>query len=195
MDQSKANFAFLLHKNIAFLTLIIIGLLVQIYPPHGWHDWDTVLFFFVSQVSFYLGLLTNMKFNGYGVAKPINQIARAPVVPDFGLTWRGYTVKPLARMVYTALVAVAMFFVLFPEQGYVASLTAPTFIAYASAKLFALAGEIYVWMMADRHRHWYLVESRLYLYLKGLERPPKAIDAVMDRARQAQLLITTVRKF
>ncbi|MBU6214949.1 hypothetical protein KGM48_03905 [Patescibacteria group bacterium] len=200
MDQSKATTLFLIHKNIAFIVLIAIGLVVQNYPPHGWSESTVIIFFLVTQVSFYLGILTNLRFNGYGVRERVNQMARAPVIPDFGLTWRGYAVKPLVRswtfsfMANTAIMAVMGYFLLFEKEGLV-SLGAPVLIAYASAKILALAGEIYVWMMADRHRHWYLAEGRLREYLRGLQRPPKAIDAIIDRARQAELLITRVKTF
>lgn len=201
MDQSKATLAFLIHKNIAFFVIMAVGLLMVYHPPEGWNELAVGLFFVVSQISFYLGLLENMRFNGYGVHEQVNQMARATVVPNFGLTWHGFAVKPLARswtftlMVNTALAAVAVFFMLFPEEGRVASAMAPFFLAYTSAKLIALAGEVYVWVMADRHRHWYLVEERLHQFLVSQKRAPKAIDAIIDRARQAQLLITTIRKF
>lgn len=200
MDQNQATLSFLIHKNIAFFVIMAIGLLVPYFQPLGWGTMSDIMFFFVSQASFYLGILTNMRFNGYGVHEKVNQMARDTVVPNYGLTWRGFAIKPLARswtvsiMLNTALIAVAIYFLLFEKEG-VISLVSPFLIAYASAKLIALAGEIYVWLMADRHRHWYLVEANLRQFLESKNRPLKAIDAVIERARQEGLLITSVQKF
>jgi len=195
MDKNQGNLIFTLHKSITFILIMVAGLLLQYFPPSGWGPASTLVFFLVSQVSFYSGILMNMQFNGYGVYEQVNKITGVTVVPDFGLTWNGFAVKPLAHswtfnlMINTALVAVAIYFLLFEKES-VIYLVAPVLTAYASAKLIALAGEVYVWMMADRHRHWYLLESRLHSFLLDKNHPPEAIEVVLESARQEGLLIT-----
>ncbi len=149
MDKNQGNIIFMLHKSIAFILIMLAGLLLQYFPPSGWGPTSMLVFFLVSQVSFYIGIITNMKFNGYGVFEQVNRIARDTVVPDFGLTWNGFAIKPLARswtltfMINTALVTVAIYFLLFEKES-VMYLGAPVLTAYGSAKLIALAGEVYV---------------------------------------------------
>lgn len=197
MKKIHADSQWLLHKNIAYIAILLIAMGVMYLAPEHLSRTESNVFFVISQVAFYLGLFENKRFNGYGVRERVNAMAKLAIVPDFGpLVWHGFVPKPLARswklslMLNTALLAVAVWYVLSPRDPDMMSAVSGVIISYVCAKLLALAGEMYVWLMADRHRHWYLYEGKLKKALDDQHRSPQAIVQIVQRARNEHLLLT-----
>lgn len=192
LDYNTAVRRLVIHKNLAHVLIMLIGL----FAIFGSRDQLLgFLFFALSQVYFYGGIITNKTMQGYGVAVAINEIARAEIVAPRGLAWRGVATEDLMKSwgltlgLYTALGAAAGSFLIWP-QGSMMDYAATGFLVVVAARLIALAGEVYVWVAADRHRHWYLHEQNFRKGLVRLGRPQRAIDHMVDRAKKQHLLIS-----
>ena len=196
MDRAEASFSFTTHESIVLIVMAVVDLFVMTHPPHGWNTLCVALFVVVAPAAFFLGILKNAIFSGYGVRDKINQMVQAQVVPNFELTWRGIAVRPLTPFwaLFLALNAMIIATVEIPAfiftKGYVLDTFAAPFVAGASALLIALAGEIYVWILVDRRRHWYLDEWKLREFLARQRHSQGAIDTIVRRAREAGLLVT-----
>ena len=196
MDRTEASFSLTTHESIVLIVMALIDLVVLTHPPRGWNTLCEALFVVVAPLVFFLGILKNTMFSGYGVRDKINQMVQAQVVPNFELTWRGIAIRPLTHFWALILTLDAMIIALVEirafifTKGYLLDTFGAAFVAFVAAILIALAGEIYVWILVDRRRHWYLDEWRLREFLVRQRHSQGAIDTIVRRAREAGLLVS-----
>ena len=193
MDEMQAAGKCAFHRAIAFMVIVLAGCYVVFFKPFGIRLFEMMLFLITSQFMFYLELIVNLRYSGYGVASEINKLARKRVASDFGgLVWNGLLIKPLVRSWLLSVVGylVLMLSAEFMLDDKLFEAVLPVMLTYGVARLIALLGEIYVWLMADRHRLWYMPKTHLRDSLQRLKWPEKTIEDVVRQAQERGLLLT-----
>jgi hypothetical protein len=175
MEYETVRSMYARRRTEAHVVITLVAIAIALMEPLRAYSVETVLFVVVSQFTFLRGLSKNVTFGGYGVAKEINAISKDSNVTltlDFGeLCWHRCAVKPLVHeWLDTALGCACI--VLVPmlisiAYGALPKHAVPMVFAYSAARLLALLGEMYVWLMAERFFYWYMTEKNLWIMLQG----------------------------
>lgn len=193
MDIQSVYLKFQRHRRFLAVIILLIGFGVSTIP------WFDLNFFEAFLISFMAYITLRMRFtvdrllySGYGVAKRINHIAETQVIDDCGgLVWNGLAVSERVRDWYRSIRADVLFGIGGLVLFYFGQGSFSRFIlAFILLQLVTRFGEMYLWLIAERHLLWYVNEEQLRYELKKRQRPD--IENVIQRADKEHLIIRSI---
>lgn len=193
MSQATATYKF--HLLVAAAAICSSNVAFMIFSPFGADSFEAVAFLGMSVVTFLIGVDRQTLFTGYGVAKEIKDILHgSEIVHDFGgLILKGFAIKPLVMswliplLEYTATAAATI--LLYRTTRLVSAEILSLVLVLCAGRLLALLSEMYVWFAANRRRLWYLPEPYLDKVLHAFYSPEDVVQAMMQRAKERDLLL------
>ncbi|OGI31945.1 MAG: hypothetical protein A3G09_03235 [Candidatus Moranbacteria bacterium RIFCSPLOWO2_12_FULL_48_12] len=196
MTVSEVSKKWLFHRRITFWTLVSINVFLSWLMPWQTMMEDWLIFWLISVGGFMFHTSGNYIFSGYGVAKEINHIVGTQVYYDCGeLVWARLAPPALARSWYMTIgICIAWGVAAYTVRLFAPADIAghyPRFIAITMlAWLLARFGEFYMWLLVDHHRFYYIHEAELRGRLRGLRFSGVAIEEIVCKAHEEELLFT-----
>lgn len=171
--------------------VIATGILGLIIRPFGMTIVDALVFIVVLQVSYQHRTESLDRFNGYGVARELNEIAQTPVASSKGgLVLSGLFVRALICGWVITFVTCLILVLMGITYAWAELASFPRVIVICVAGLLLACGfECCYWVIAGRHRHWYMPQSVFRERLrKYTAYSPFEIDEIVRKAKERGIL-------
>lgn len=192
MDIQPVYLKFRRHRGLLTLVILLISFGVSAISWFDLNFFESFLIAFMAYMTLQMRFTVNrFLYSGYGVADAVNRLVNDQVIDDCGgLVWNGLAASGRVHEWYKSIRTDALFgtvglaFLYFGQESF-----ARFVLAFTLLQLVTRFGEMYLWLIAERHLLWFVHEKQLRYELERLQRSDRDIETIIRLATEQNLLI------